>query len=133
MLLYGPPGAGKKTIAKALLYQIYGASAEKVKVETKPWKVELPTRKLELELMTVSSNYHVEMNPSDVGNNDRCSLHPAQLLPLASCHLRGRSAAGFSPRTCGHAISSFATSTLIATGCQARARLLACTTRLAVT
>jgi replication factor C subunit 3/5 len=71
VLLYGPPGAGKKTLMKGLLHQIYGAGAEKVKVETKPWKVELPSRKLELELMTLSSNYHVEMNPSDVGNNDR--------------------------------------------------------------
>jgi replication factor C subunit 3/5 len=71
MLLYGPPGAGKKTLMKALLHQIYGPGAEKVKVETKPWKIELPTRNLELELMTLSSNYHVEMNPSDVGNNDR--------------------------------------------------------------
>lgn len=32
---------------------------------------QLPSRKLEVELTTVSSNYHVEMNPSDVGNNDR--------------------------------------------------------------
>lgn len=40
-------------------------------VETKPWQIQLPSRKLELELTTVSSNYHVEMNPSDVGNNDR--------------------------------------------------------------
>lgn len=71
MLLYGPPGAGKKTIVKALLHQVYGAGAERVKVETKPWKIELPSRKLEVELMTLSSNYHVELNPSDVGNNDR--------------------------------------------------------------
>jgi replication factor C subunit 3/5 len=74
LLLYGPPGAGKKTLMKALLHQIYGPGAEKVKVETKPWKIELPTRKLELELMTLSSNYHQEMNPSDVGNNDRYAL-----------------------------------------------------------
>lgn len=40
-------------------------------VETKPWQIQLPSRKLEVELTTVSSNYHVEMNPSDVGNNDR--------------------------------------------------------------
>ncbi len=43
-----------------------------VKVESKPWSMELPSgRKLEVELTTLSSNYHVEMNPSDVGNNDR--------------------------------------------------------------
>ena len=40
-------------------------------MECKPWKIELPTRKLELEFTTISSAYHVEMNPSDVGNNDR--------------------------------------------------------------
>ena len=33
--------------------------------------VQLPSRTLEVELTTLSSNYHVEMNPSDVGNNDR--------------------------------------------------------------
>jgi hypothetical protein len=33
--------------------------------------LQLPSRKLEVELTTVSSNYHVELNPSDVGNNDR--------------------------------------------------------------
>lgn len=42
-----------------------------VKVESRPWTIELPSRKLEVELTTLSSNYHVEMNPSDVGNNDR--------------------------------------------------------------
>ena len=78
---------------KGLLYQIYGAGAEKVKVETKPWKVELPSRKLELELMTLSSNYHVEMNPSDVGNNDKCApvlrsvrAHANLLAMSEACH-----------------------------------------------
>eukprot|EP00892_Ulva_mutabilis_P011935 jgi/Ulvmu1/9113/UM005_0208.1 len=71
ILFYGPPGAGKKTLMKAMLRDFYGVSATKVKVETKPWKIELPSRKIEIELMTLSSNYHVEMNPSDVGSNDR--------------------------------------------------------------
>ena len=31
----------------------------------------LPSRDIEIELTTVQSNYHVEMNPSDVGNQDR--------------------------------------------------------------
>ncbi|KAK9806998.1 hypothetical protein WJX72_010071 [[Myrmecia] bisecta] len=70
-LFYGPPGAGKKTLIIALLREIYGPGVEKVKVETRPWKIQLPSRKLELELTTCASNYHVEMNPSDVGNNDR--------------------------------------------------------------
>lgn len=43
----------------------------RTQVETRPWQVELPSRKLEIELTTVSSNHHVEINPSDAGNNDR--------------------------------------------------------------
>lgn len=34
-------------------------------------RTQLPSRKLELEMTTISSNDHVEMNPSDVGSNDR--------------------------------------------------------------
>jgi replication factor C subunit 3/5 len=70
-LFYGPPGAGKKTLILALLRQMFGAGAEKLRVECKPWKLDLPSRTLEVEFTTVSSAYHVEMNPSDVGNNDR--------------------------------------------------------------
>ncbi|KAL2623764.1 hypothetical protein R1flu_008009 [Riccia fluitans] len=50
---------------------MYGAGAEKVKVENKPWKVEAGTRKLEIDLTTISSNYHIEFSPSDVGFQDR--------------------------------------------------------------
>ena len=35
---------------------------------------QLPSRNLELEMTVISSNDHVEMNPSDVGNNDRCCI-----------------------------------------------------------
>lgn len=70
-LFYGPTGAGKKTLVMGLLRQIYGAGVERLKVETKPWKVELPSRNIEIELTTISSNYHVEINASDAGNNDR--------------------------------------------------------------
>jgi replication factor C subunit 3/5 len=45
---------------------------KKIRVETKPWTIELPSRKLELELTSVSSNYHVELSPGDAGgSNDR--------------------------------------------------------------
>ncbi len=106
MLLYGSPGAGKKTLVMAILRQVYGAGVEKVRlcfpcahrrpqnaarcsllcqvcccrpcgatkqvrVESRPWTIELPSRKLEVDLTTLSSNYHLELNPSDVGNNDR--------------------------------------------------------------
>ncbi|XP_057862580.2 replication factor C subunit 3 isoform X4 [Cryptomeria japonica] len=92
LLFYGPPGAGKKTLIIALLKQIFGPGAEKVKVENRPWKIErcfskgkvyiqlisypclhqmAGTRTIEVELTTVSSNYHVELNPSDVGFQDK--------------------------------------------------------------
>lgn len=70
-LFYGPPGAGKKTLIMAVLREVYGPGAEKIKVETRPWTIELPSRKLEVELTVISSNYHVELNPSDVGSQDR--------------------------------------------------------------
>lgn len=71
LLFHGPSGAGKKTLIMALLREMYGAGAEKVKVENKPWKIEAGTRKLEVELTTISSNYHVELSPSDAGFQDR--------------------------------------------------------------
>ncbi|KAG6541440.1 hypothetical protein Mapa_017219 [Marchantia paleacea] len=71
LLFYGPSGAGKKTLIMALLREMYGPGAEKVKVENKPWKVEAGSRKLEIDLTTVSSNYHVEFSPSDAGFQDR--------------------------------------------------------------
>ncbi|OIT19339.1 PREDICTED: replication factor C subunit 3-like [Nicotiana attenuata] len=41
LLFYGPSGSGKKTLIMALLRQIFGPSADKVKVENKIWKVDV--------------------------------------------------------------------------------------------
>eukprot|EP00897_Mesotaenium_endlicherianum_P002349 jgi/Mesen1/2141/ME000152S01230 len=71
LLFYGPSGAGKKTLVMAFLRELYGTSAEKVKVENKPWKIETGTNKFEIELTTVSSKNHMELNPSDAGFQDR--------------------------------------------------------------
>uniref|UniRef100_A0A7R9SVF4 AAA+ ATPase domain-containing protein n=1 Tax=Polyblepharides amylifera TaxID=1486889 RepID=A0A7R9SVF4_9CHLO len=72
-LFYGPPGSGKKTLILGMLREIYGPAAEKIKVETKEWKIERPemSSKIEVELTTLSSNFHVELNPSDAGLKDR--------------------------------------------------------------
>ncbi|KAF9591256.1 hypothetical protein IFM89_003207 [Coptis chinensis] len=71
LLFYGPSGSGKKTLIVAVLRQMFGASAEKVKIENKTWKVDAGSRTLDLELTTLSSTHHVEMNPSDAGFQDR--------------------------------------------------------------
>ncbi|KAI8907836.1 P-loop containing nucleoside triphosphate hydrolase protein [Gorgonomyces haynaldii] len=68
LMFYGPSGAGKKTRIQALLKELYGPSAEKLKLETREF-VTPSNRKLEIQL--VSSNYHLEITPADVGNYDR--------------------------------------------------------------
>ncbi|KAJ8534370.1 hypothetical protein K7X08_007694 [Anisodus acutangulus] len=71
LLFYGPSGSGKKTLIMALLRQIFGPSADKVKVENKIWKVDAGKRTIDVELTTLSSTHHVELNPSDAGFQDR--------------------------------------------------------------
>lgn len=71
LLFYGPSGSGKKTLIMALLRQIFGPSADKVKVENKIWKIDAGTRTIDVELTTLSSTHHVELNPSDAGFQDR--------------------------------------------------------------
>ncbi|KAK6159044.1 hypothetical protein DH2020_006358 [Rehmannia glutinosa] len=71
LLFYGPSGSGKKTLIMALLRQLFGASADKVKVENKNWKVDAGSRTIDVELTTLSSTHHVELSPSDAGFQDR--------------------------------------------------------------
>jgi replication factor C subunit 3/5 len=68
LLVYGPPGAGKKTRVMSLLREIYGPGVEKVKLEHRAFKT--PTQKL-IDITTIGSNYHIECNPSDAGSADR--------------------------------------------------------------
>uniref|UniRef100_A0A914UTR6 Replication factor C subunit 3 n=1 Tax=Plectus sambesii TaxID=2011161 RepID=A0A914UTR6_9BILA len=68
LLVYGPPGAGKKTRVQCILRELYGAGAERLKIEHKTFQT--PSNK-RIELSTVASNYHIEINPGDVGIYDR--------------------------------------------------------------
>ncbi|KAK4535695.1 hypothetical protein CDCA_CDCA05G1720 [Cyanidium caldarium] len=69
LLFYGPPGGGKRTRVRALLREMYGVGVEHTKVEHRVFKVGEPAKTV--EVTTVSSAYHIEMNPSDAGWNDR--------------------------------------------------------------
>ncbi|KAK5650626.1 hypothetical protein RI129_001655 [Pyrocoelia pectoralis] len=68
LLIYGPSGAGKKTRIMCILKDLYGCGVERLRMEQLNFTT--PSKK-KLEIMTVSSNYHIEINPSDVGMYDR--------------------------------------------------------------
>ncbi|XP_012697803.1 replication factor C subunit 3 [Clupea harengus] len=68
LLVYGPSGAGKKTRIMCLLRELYGAGVEKLRIEHQ--SITAPSKK-KIEINTVASNYHLEVNPSDAGNSDR--------------------------------------------------------------
>ncbi|KAJ1870538.1 Replication factor C (RF-C) subunit, partial [Coemansia sp. RSA 486] len=60
LLVYGPTGAGKRTRVAAVLREIYGSGAEKLKVSQRVF--ETPSRR-KMEINLISSNYHIEVNP----------------------------------------------------------------------
>lgn len=68
LLVYGPSGAGKKTRIYCTLNEIFGSQVEKLKIDVKTF-VTSSNRKLEFNVL--SSPYHLEITPSDMGNNDR--------------------------------------------------------------
>ncbi|OWF53912.1 replication factor C subunit 3-like [Mizuhopecten yessoensis] len=68
LIVYGPSGVGKKTRIMCLLRELYGSGVEKLRIEQHNFTT--PSKK-KMDISTISSNYHIEVNPSDVGNNDR--------------------------------------------------------------
>ncbi|CAB4253092.1 similar to Saccharomyces cerevisiae YBR087W RFC5 Subunit of heteropentameric Replication factor C (RF-C) [Maudiozyma barnettii] len=68
LLLYGPNGSGKKTRCMSLLAALFGQGVYRLKIDVRQF-VTPSNRKLELNV--VSSPYHLEITPSDMGNNDR--------------------------------------------------------------
>ena len=66
--VHGPPGAGKKTRIMALLREMYGNGVDRLRIEHQTY--ETPSKK-KIDIATIASNYHIEVNPSDVGIYDR--------------------------------------------------------------
>lgn len=65
LLFYGPSGGGKRTRIACILRELFGSAVERKKVAHKVFK--LGANKKELEITTVNSQHHVEVNPSDCG------------------------------------------------------------------
>eukprot|EP00158_Paraphelidium_tribonemae_P001511 Partr_v1_DN24496_c0_g1_i2_m66518 putative replication factor c len=68
LCFYGPSGAGKKTRIIALLRELYGVKAEKLSIQQRQFQTASNTK---FQVHVVSSSVHIEVTPSDVGNNDR--------------------------------------------------------------
>lgn len=68
LLFYGPSGAGKKTRVSALLRQLYGPGADRLKLDKRTFTT--PSKRT-IEINMVTSNHHIEISPGDVGTNDR--------------------------------------------------------------
>lgn len=93
MLFYGPSGAGKKTRVMALLTEVFGAGAQRLRLEAR--LIEPANKSIKIEISTVSSNYHVELTPSDAGTNDRFVIQEI-VKDMAQSHnvLTGAAGAG---------------------------------------
>jgi len=68
LLVYGPSGAGKRTRISCLLRELYGSGVDRVRIQRQTFE---SASKKKIEISTYSSNYHIEVNPSDVGMYDR--------------------------------------------------------------
>ncbi len=68
LLVYGPSGAGKKTRIMCILRELYGVGVERLRIEREEFQT--PSNK-RIEMTTIASNYHIEVNPSDAGIYDR--------------------------------------------------------------
>ena len=68
LMFVGPSGAGKKTRILALLRELYGVSAEKVKVQQKSFQFTEP--KVTVDMTILYSNHHIELTPADAGIRD---------------------------------------------------------------
>jgi hypothetical protein len=64
-------GSGKKTRTFAILREIYGEEIDKIKFENRIISFQNSSKTKSIEITTCSSKYHIELNPSEVGNDDR--------------------------------------------------------------
>lgn len=68
LFIFGPSGAGKRTRIDLLLKEIYGPGVEKIHITNELF--ETPSKR-KIEIKTINSNYHIEVDPSEVGIYDK--------------------------------------------------------------
>ena len=73
----------------ALLSSMFGKSVQKLRLEHKTFQPAGTKKKI--EITTVASNYHIEINPSDANLNDRFVVQEI-IKEIAQFHLPDKSA-----------------------------------------
>lgn len=68
ILIHGPRGSGRHTLINCMLYELFGSASSKTRIEEK--ECETPSGKKIIQQF-VSSNFHLEVNPSENGFYDR--------------------------------------------------------------
>lgn len=68
ILFYGPSGAGKRSLTKCILQELYGSGAHRMKSEIKEFKATATTS---VDCVVYSSSYHLEVSPSEADRYDR--------------------------------------------------------------
>ena len=84
MLFYGPNGAGKKTRILSFLQSVYGPGVYKLKSEEKEFKIS-DKSSTTAECSIISSNYHIDVTPSDAEHHDRVIISKL-IKEVASTH-----------------------------------------------
>lgn len=69
LLFHGPRGSGKFTLAKQLLEKLYGPGVHRTTAEKRVVNTRSAKQTIEIDVRV--SNYHIEMEPSEAGANDR--------------------------------------------------------------
>ena len=67
ILLYGPPGAGKRTFTRCILNELFGPDSLKLRSEIKEYKVNSTL----VEFLVLHSNHHIEISSTDNEIYDR--------------------------------------------------------------
>ncbi len=70
IIFYGPDGGGKRTRTNCVLSKLYGKGVLRTNKDI--WSTKHKSSLIEINIR--HSKYHIEMNPSDVGNQDRLIL-----------------------------------------------------------
>lgn len=67
LLFYGPSGSGKHTRIRCFLSKVYGTNVHNLKTENREYKIQSKSVVIQFK----KSYYHIEINPSLYGNNDK--------------------------------------------------------------